>query len=1176
MGVAESVFPMYPETERIRRFKNLASQRVMILDGATGTSIQKENLSAADFGGEQYEGCNEHLNKTRPDIVQKIHRGYLEAGADIIETNTFGSTSIVLAEYDLAEEAYELSRLGAALAREMADEYSTPEKPRFVAGSMGPTTKALSLTGGATFDEMKAAYYTQAKGLVDGGVDLLYIETVQDTLNLKAAAIAVMQLREEYKIQFPVMLSATIEPTGTMLGGQSIESFWASVEHLHPISVGINCATGPSQMRDHIRTLSQISHTCVSCMPNAGLPDEDGNYNETPEKLSSVLHEFGQDGWLNIVGGCCGTTPEHIRKIAESFSSIPPRKIDVKPVSFLSGIDYLELDSQNRPYLIAERTNVIGSRNFKNMIIEGRLEEGAEIARKQVKAGAHIIDVCLSNPDRDEMADMMAFLPVLLKKVKAPLMIDSTDKNVMEASLKLVQGKAIINSINLEDGRRRFDEVVPLALQYGAALVVGTIDEDPESGMALTPERKLAIAERSYHILTEEFHFPETDIYFDPLVFPIGTGDEKYIGSSAATIEGLRRIKERFPNVKSTMGVSNVSFGLPAAGREVLNSVFLYHAVKNGLDSAIVNTEKLKRYASIPEEEKTLAEKLIFHTKEEYRDALTAFANFYKDKKDDVASLDERRDWPPEKVVFQDILDGSKEGLIPALDKLLASGLKPLDIVNGPMMQGMAQVGTLFNENKLIVAEVLESAETMKAAVGYLEGFMEKADTSKKSRVILATVKGDVHDIGKNLVEIILTNNGYDVIDLGIKVPPEKIIEAYHQYNPDYIGLSGLLVKSAQQMVSTAADMKKAGIQVPLFVGGAALSENFARNKIQPEYAGSIVYSKDAMTGLSQMNHFSDPQLRADMEKIWSIHAPLPDAPPSATTKRETLERTKWVIDYNYGPKAPVDLKTHVFPADVATSRELEEAFGYINDGMLYKNHLGYKGNLKNALETGDPKVMELKNVVDKAMEILTSGPPFGGRGVFRFFRAASEGNRVYLYNDKKTEKIATLEFPRQTWGWEISLADYIAPKDSGLEDFLGMFVVSAGFGIRAKVKELKERGEYLLAHTLQSVALESAEGMAEWVHQKMRAMWGWPDAPGTEKKDLFRNSYAGLRYSFGYPACPNLEDQKVIWNNLKPEETIGVELTEGFMMEPEASVSAIVFQHPDARYFSVHPEEEA
>lgn len=1166
---------MFRETERMQLFKKIAQKHVMILDGATGTSLQKENLTSDDFGGEQYEGCNEYLNITRPNIVKKIHRGFLEAGADIIETNTFGSTSIVLAEYDLSEKAYELSRKGAELAREMADEYSTPEKPRFVAGSMGPTTKALSLTGGATFDEMQAAYYEQAKGLIDGGADILYIETVQDTLNLKAASIAVMQIRQENQIEYPVMLSATIEPTGTMLGGQSIESFWASVEHIHPLSVGINCATGPAQMRDHIRTLSSFSDTCVSCMPNAGLPDENGDYNETPAKLSDALEDFGKEGWLNIVGGCCGTTPEHIKEIALKFKTITPRSIQHNEQSLLSGIEYLELEPENKPYLIAERTNVIGSRNFKNLIIEGRFEEGAEIARKQVKSGAAIIDVCLSNPDRDEMEDMMNFLPVLLKKVKAPIMIDSTDAKIIEESLKLIQGKSIINSINLEDGMERFNAIVPLAKKYGAALVVGTIDEDPENGMALTPERKLAIAERSHEILTRQFEFPEEDIYFDPLVFPVGTGDEKYIGSAEATIRGINAIKEKFPFVKSTMGISNISFGLPAAGREVLNSVFLYHAVKNGLDSAIVNTEKLKRYASLSKEEITLAENLIFHSKENYKAALTEFSKFYKDKKTEEVSADEKKDWPPEKIIFTDVVEGSKEGLIDALESLRNKGMKPLEIINGPLMKGMAEVGSLFNDNKLIVAEVLESAETMKAAVAHLEQFMEKEDSSQKARVLLATVKGDVHDIGKNLVEIILTNNGYEVIDLGIKIPAEKIIEAYHQYQPDYIGLSGLLVKSAQQMISTAADMKRAGIHVPVFVGGAALSENFARKKIQPEYEGSVVYSKDAMTGLEQINHFSNPELRADIEKIWSIHAPIDDT-ENLTKQRAPKEnqREKWVLNYEYGPKAPVDLKPHVFPADFETSRELEEAFEYINDGMLYKNHLGFKGNLKNALAQNEEKAAELTRVIERAKEILTSGKPFGGRGVFQFFRAASYDNSIIIYNETRTKEIAEIQFPRQKDGWQLSLADYIAPKDSGIDDYIGFFVVSAGFGIRQKVKELKEKGEYLLAHTLQSVALESSEGMAEWVHQKMRTMWGWPDAPDIEKKDLFRNDYHGLRYSFGYPACPNLEDQKIIWNLLQPDKTIGVELTDGFMMEPEASVSALVFQHPEARYFAVHEEE--
>src|SRR5437867_3814910 len=741
---------------RMSRLRQALLERILVLDGAMGTMLQAANLSAADFGGPQYEGCNEHLNLTRPDVVAGVHRAYRHAGADLICTNTFGCAPYVLVEYGLGERAHEIALAGARIAREAAGE-------GFVVGAMGPGTRSITVTRNVTFDDVRAAYALQANALVEGGVDALLLETQQDTLNLKAAALGVRDALAAAGADRPLMVSATIEPMGTMLAGQGVEALYVALQHLEVFSIGLNCATGPEFMTDHLRTLAELATCFVTVYPNAGLPDERGQYGEA-----------------------------------------------------------------------------------------------AEIGRAQVKNTAHVLDVCLANPDRDEAADMDRFMAALTRKVKVPLMIDSTDAAVIELALRHCQGKAIVNSINLEDGEERFEKVCPLLRTYGAAVIVGCIDEDKQQGMAVTAGRKLAIAERAHTLLTQKYGIPARDLIFDPLVFPVGTGDQNYVGSAVETIEGVRLIKERFPECKTILGISNVSFGLPPAGREVLNAVFLYDCTKAGLDYAIVNTERLERYPSIPEEERRLAEDLIF---QRGADPVAAFAAHFRGRTKaaparSTLSLDER--------LARYIVEGSRDGLVDDLEEKRRD-TAPLDIINGPLMKGMDEVGRLFNDNQLIVAEVLQSAEAMKAAVAHLEPFMEKAESATRGTFVLATVKGDVHDIGKNLVEIVLKNNGYRIINLGIKVPPEDLIAAYHQHKPDAFGLSGLLVKSAQQMVTTAEDLRAAGIDIPLFVGGAALTRKFTATRISVEYGGPTIYAKDAMDGLDLANRLFSATTREAM-----------------------------------------------------------------------------------------------------------------------------------------------------------------------------------------------------------------------------------------------------------------------------------------------------------------------
>ncbi|HKP86996.1 MAG TPA: methionine synthase [Blastocatellia bacterium] len=1154
--------------ERTRLLEELLAERILVLDGATGTAIQAHDLTAADFGGPQLEGCNENLVLTRPDVVLDIHRGYLDAGADIIETNTFGGTGIVLAEYGLEDRVHELNETAARLARQAAAERSTSNRPRFVAGSIGPTTKSITVVGGITFDQLVKAFHDQAAGLVAGGADILLVETQLDTRNVKAALIGIWQLFDEVGFKVPVMVSGTIETIGTMLAGQTAEAFAVSMMRADLLSIGLNCATGPEFMTDHIRSIAALAETRVSCVPNAGLPNEEGRYLETPETFAATIERFVDHGWLNLVGGCCGTTDAHIKKLSQMVEGKRPRVPATNHRALFSGIDFVEASDDQRPLIVGERTNEVGSRKFKRLITEEKYEEAAEIARQQVRGGAQICDVNLQNADREELYDVDRFYERLIRVVKTPIMIDTTDPVAIERALTYCQGKSIINSINLEDGLEKFERVTPLARKYGCALVVGCIDEDKEQAQAITRERKLEIARRSVKLLTENYGIRAEDIIIDPLVFPCATGDQNYIGSAVETIEGVRLIKQEIPYVKTVLGISNVSFGLPEAGREVLNSVFLYHCTKAGLDLAIVNSEKLERYASIPEEERKLSEDLLWNRGD---DPIAAFAAHFRS----ATSRNKKKasDLPLDERLANCIVEGTKEGLIDDLNLKLKEAA-PLDIINGPLMSGMQEVGRLFNNNELIVAEVLQSAEAMKAAVSHLEQFMEKSGESARGRIILATVKGDVHDIGKNLVDIIMSNNGYDVINLGIKVPPEALIQAVRKHRPDAIGLSGLLVKSAQQMVLTAEDLKDAGIELPMLVGGAALSNRFTRTKIAPAYKGTVVYAGDAMNGLDILNRIMDPEARATLEaelfeKDLGDKSPAPQAIFDETDARSS--RISLTV-----PIPPVpDTDRHVLEA-----RDLDEIWSYINPQMLYGRHMGLRGRFNDLIAAGDRRAVELEEKIERVKEECRRGA-MRVRVVWQFFEAEAEGNRIHLYAGRGgNSPVETFQFPRQRKSDGVALSDLVLPPardEAGLarRDHVAMFVTTAGEGIRELAEEAKQKGEYLRSYALQALAIETAEAAAEWIHSRLRAAWGFADPEGLSRQALFQARYRGKRYSFGYAACPDLEQQAGLFRLLRPEE-IGVQLTEGFMMEPEASVSALVFHHPDATYFSVGAQELA
>ena len=1156
--------------------QNDLKNRILLLDGAMGTMIQKQNLTADDFGGEKYEGCNDYLVLTKPEIIKNIHKEYLKSGSDIIETNSFGALDIVLKDYDLEDRAFEMSKRAAELVNEAILEYRSenPDDTRhlYVAGALGPSNKSISVTGGVTFDELVHTYYTAVSGLLAGGVDLILFETIQDTRNLKAAYLGLKKAMEE-NYTVPLMLSFTIESTGTTLAGQTADAFYYAVNHMHPFSVGLNCATGPEFMTQFLKTLNDISNTYISVYPNAGLPNEDGEYEETPVTLANKLEPFFKNKYLNIVGGCCGTTPDYIKKIKEKTVNYEPRNIDKnKNFNNLSGLISLETP-KDRPIYVGERTNVIGSRIFKNLIAQEKFDEATEVARLQIKGDADVIDVCLANPDRDEVADMKAFLEKVSKFAKVPIMLDSTDINVVEKGLTYLQGKGIINSINLEDGEEKFKKMAEVIKEFGVAVVVGLIDEE---GMAVSLEKKIKVARRSYELLTKKYGIDERDIIFDTLVFPVATGDQKYIGSASATIEAIREIKKEMPNVKTILGVSNISFGLPIAGREVLNTYYMNKAYEAGLDFAIVNTEKIIPMDEISDEEKEMSENILFHTDDEN---VSKFANFYRDKKATKKKVDVSNLTAEEKVANL-VVEGSKKDLTILLDELLKK-YTPIEIINGPLMTGMDEVGRLFNKNDLIVAEVLQSAEVMKASVAYLEKFMEKDESSVKGKIIMATVKGDVHDIGKNLVGIIIGNNGYEVIDLGINTPAEKIRDAVVKEKADFLGLSGLLVKSAAEMVNTVAVLREAGISIPIFVGGAALTEKFTVNKIEPAYENNIViYSKDAMTALSDLNKMIDEkkfeEFREYLQKRRDLLLIKDEKELQKLKVKQTVSDIKdkdGTFDYSKIeiPKYNFEkiYKPETLNKQIITNIKAKDVFPFINLQMLIGKHLGLKWIVGKMLEKQDPRTVKMYNEIK---EIIEHGDEyFDITAIYKYFpvrrKYGKEKNEFSLeiLSDDLSKVIETFNFPRQKYGQYLSLNDYVNPD--GI-DYVGFFVATAGEKSRIVSNELKAKGEFYKGHLVNSIGLELAEATSEYIHQIMRKDVGIIDKE-LQTEDILKANYQGNRYSFGYPACPDLSDQKKLFKLLKPE-IYGIKLTDEFMMYPEASVSAIVFSQPFCKYFNM------
>jgi len=1129
--------------DRIDALRRALTERILLLDGATGTALELMGLDASSYGNEALVGCNEVLVLHAPEAVRELHRLYLEAGADVVETDTFGATPVVLAEYGLSGRALEINRRAAELAREAAAHFSTAERPRWVAGSMGPTTKSLTLTGGITFGELVAAYRVQAEGLAAGGADVLLIETAQDALNLKAALIAC----REAAPGVPVAVSATIEPGGATLGGQTIEAVAIMVEPWAPLWVGLNCSTGPGPMREHVRALAALTPSFLSVVPNAGMPDENGRYTETPEHLAEVLGSFAAEGWINVLGGCCGTTVEHIRALRRVADAHAPRRpADYEPAWVAGGVA-IPLRQERPPTLVGERTNALGSKKFRELLDAGRYAEAASIGRQQVRRGAHILDLCVADPNADETARMTALVRAVRRAVRVPLMIDTTDAGVMEAALELVPGRPVLNSVNLEDGGRRLERIASLARRFGCVVVAGCIDEDPENGMARTADRKLEVARRLLHVL-EGHGLRRAEILLDPLVFPAATGDPKFAGSAAATVEGIRKIKSELPGALTLAGVSNVSFGLPPAARKVVNAVFLHRCVQAGLDAAIVNTQALVRLGTLDPEDVRLAEAVLFAGD---RAAIDALAERFRGVRERRAG--ELEQLPPAKRLSRMVLEGERTGLPETVAALLET-MAPLEIINGPLMAGMDEVGRLFGDGQLIVAEVLVSAEVMQAAVDLIRPHLAAGDTADRGAILLATVRGDVHDIGKNLVGMIFSTNGWRVVDLGVQVPSDRLIEAWRAERTDLIGLSGLLVRSAHQMVATATDLAAEGVEVPVLVGGAALNPRFVRERIAPAHAAPVRYARDAMEGLRLANALAAGELPVEPGGETPAAAPTGEAPapPSAAGEPVTPLPAQELPH-------PPDLARHLLP-----EIPLDEILPLVNRQMLLGKHLGLRGSVRRLLEEGDLKATELAGRVDSLADEAVAHGWLKPAGVFRFLRAHSAGDQAVLLDGSGSE-LARLHFPRKKRPPHRSAADWIHP-DPGTGDTVALMAVTAGPAYREAAEALRHEGRLLDSFALQALALEIAEAAAEWLHRRIRALWGIPDPPELSIPDILRARYRGIRLSPGYPALPDLEMQRPIFELLRPEE-IGVELTEGLMMSPEASVSAVVLHHPEAGY---------
>ncbi|MCZ8365435.1 MAG: methionine synthase [Microcystis sp. LE19-251.1A] len=1171
---------------------------VLVFDGAMGTSLQSQNLTAEDFGGAEYEGCNEYLVHTKPSAVAKVHEAFLAVGADVIETDTFGGTSIVLAEYDLADQAYYLNKTAAELAKACANKYSTPEKPRFVAGSMGPGTKLPTL-GHIDFDTLKNAYVEQVEGLYDGGADLLLVETCQDVLQIKAALNAIEEVFQKKGQRLPLMVSVTMETMGTMLVGTEIN---AVVSILQPYKIdilGLNCATGPDLMKPHIKYLSENSPFIVSCIPNAGLPENVGgqaHYRLTPVELKMALMHFIEDLGVQIIGGCCGTRPDHIQALAELSQGLTPKSrhyhYEPSAASIYSTQPYIQ---DNSFLIVGEKLNASGSKKCRELLNDEDWDSLVSMAKAQVKEGAHILDLNVDYVGRDGVRDMHQLASRLVNNVTLPLMLDSTEWEKMEAGLKVAGGKCILNSTNYEDGEPRFYQVLDLAKKYGAGVVIGTIDEE---GMGRTAEKKFQIAKRAYYAAIE-YGIPPYEIFFDPLALPISTGIEEDRENGKATIEAIGRIRQELPECHMILGVSNISFGLNPAARQVLNSVFLNEAMQVGMDGAIVSANKILPLAKIEPEYQQVCLDLIYDNRRFdgdicVYDPLTKLTELFAGKttKKDPSS---NANLPVEERLKQHIIDGERLGLEEALKQALQD-YPPLDIINIFLLDGMKVVGELFGSGQMQLPFVLQSAQTMKAAVAFLEPFMEKkeGDNNAKGTFIIATVKGDVHDIGKNLVDIILTNNGYKVINLGIKQPVENIIEAYKEHKADCIAMSGLLVKSTAFMKENLEVFNEKGITVPVILGGAALTPKFVHDDCQKTYKGQVIYGKDAFSDL----HFMDKLMPAKAGGQWDDSKGFlgefaeAEKPPVVAEELKvnpdtiftdgTLDK-ELVIDTRRSEAVAVDIPRPTPPfwgTKILTAAEIpiEEVFWYLDLQALFVGQWQFRKPQSQSKQEYDQFLQEKVHPILAAWkEKIVKENLLNPTLIYGYFPCQSSGNSLLIYDPESIQAgekpenlqpIAIFEFPRQKSGRRLCIADFFAPQESGIIDVFPMQAVTVGEIATEYAKSLFDANEYTEYLYYHGMAVQTAEAMAEWTHTRIRRELGFAEFDPDNIRDILQQRYRGSRYSFGYPACPNIQDQyKQL--DLLGGDRIGMSMDESEQLYPEQSTTAIITYHPTAKYFS-------
>ncbi|MBD2346687.1 methionine synthase [Anabaena subtropica] len=1163
---------------------------VIVFDGAMGTNLQTQNLTAEDFGGVQYEGCNEYLVHTKPEAVAKVHRDFLAVGADVIETDTFGATSIVLAEYDLADQTYYLNKKAAELAKNVAAEFSTPDKPRFVAGSIGPTTKLPTL-GHIDFDTLKTGFAEQAEALFDGGVDLFLVETCQDVLQIKAALNGIEEVFVKKGERIPLMVSVTMESMGTMLVGSEINAVLTILEPFSIDILGLNCATGPDLMKPHIKYLAEHSPFVVSCIPNAGLPENVGgqaHYRLTPMELRMALMHFVEDLGVQVIGGCCGTRPEHIQQLAEIAKNLKPKvrqpSLEPAAASIYSTQPY---EQDNSFLIVGERLNASGSKKCRDLLNAEDWDGLVSMARSQVKEGAHILDVNVDYVGRDGVRDMHELVSRIVNNVTLPLMLDSTEWEKMEAGLKVAGGKCLLNSTNYEDGEPRFLKVLELAQKYGAGVVIGTIDEE---GMARTAEKKFQIAQRAYRQAVE-YGIPPTEIFFDTLALPISTGIEEDRENGKATIESISRIRQELPGCHVILGVSNISFGLNPASRMVLNSVFLHEAMAAGMDAAIVSANKILPLSKIEASHQEVCRQLIYDQRKFEGDIctydpLTELTKLFegvttKRNKGVDESL------PIEERLKRHIIDGERIGLEKQLTKALEI-YPPLEIINTFLLDGMKVVGELFGSGQMQLPFVLQSAETMKAAVAYLEPFMEKSENGNnaKGKVIIATVKGDVHDIGKNLVDIILSNNGYKVINLGIKQPVENIIEAYNQHKADCIAMSGLLVKSTAFMKENLEVFNEKGINVPVILGGAALTPKFVHQDCQNTYKGKVIYGKDAFSDLHFMDKLMPAKAIGKWDNFQGFLDEIVETADTETTNNKSADNIK---------KSPLPKPESPLPPDTKRSEAVaidilrptppfwgtrllqpsdipwEEIFWYMDLQALIAGQWQFRKPKEQSREEYQAFLNEkVYPILENWKQRIIAENLLHPQVIYGYFPCQSEGNTLYIYetNSLDAKEITHFEFPRQRSSRRLCIADFFAPKESGIIDVFPMQAVTVGEIATEFAQKLFADNQYTDYLYFHGLAVQVAEALAEWTHARIRRELGFAAEEPDNIRDILAQRYQGSRYSFGYPACPNIQDQfKQL--DLLDSSRINLYMDESEQLYPEQSTTAIITYHPVAKYFT-------